>query len=184
LTTDDTRSDEDQTAYVRGAGGTITLGTVRRITEWSCIVVLAALLVVLVLQASSENERKSRLRSVGVPVEVTITACYGIASGTGITHQGFSCSGTFSLGAHGYNENFAGTNTDHIPGQVVSAVVDPRHPANIRLEHEGDAARPSWTAYLGAGGVAILLVVVVCAAYWRKRRRRKREVPGRTLGSL
>jgi hypothetical protein len=158
--------------YIRGGGGTIDRRRVSQLTVGFVIAALAVLAAVLAVQAHEHNARQSRLRSHGVPVQVTVTHCYGIASGTGITQAGYSCAGRYTLGGRPHVGDVAGTSADHRPGTVIDAVVDPRDPANLSSSQSVASSPAAWHAYIAALATAAVLVALVGATLVITRRRR------------
>lgn len=157
-------------AYIRGSGAVFDQRLTLRITSICSAVIMVTLALILIVQASGENSRIDRLRSHGVAVDVTVTGCVALASGTGITEAGYRCQGTFTLDTRDYQEIIGGTRTQYPVGQQLSAVVDPGDPANLYPRALLADRRPSVGGYVLPG--ALLLVVLVGGALrWRRRRR-------------
>jgi glycine C-acetyltransferase len=173
---------DEQEAYVRGAGGTLTRATVVKISAWFCILTLAVIAAVVGAQTASDNSRASHLRSHGQQVQVTLKSCFGIAGGTGITYLGFSCTGTFELNGHRFTEAFDGTNKAHFAGQVATAIVDPSHPSSVDLaDTKSEAARPSNSGYVGAGSCALVALILLGLMLRLRRRAQGSAATPRTL---
>jgi hypothetical protein len=123
VTTGKVEPRDQHTGYIRGAGGIPVSGRrVGRIVIGCCLVSLATLVVVLTIGAAGQNSRISRLQRHGVAVDVTVTSCFGIASGTGISATGFRCSGTFTLNGRSYTDVIGGTAAEYSIGEKVQLV--------------------------------------------------------------
>jgi hypothetical protein len=158
--------------YIRGAGGAPDRRRTLRVLLVVSVLVLATLTTVLTVQAIHANTRISRLRQHGLPVNVTVTSCLGLASGTGITETGYRCRGTFTLDGHHYNELIAGTNNLHPAGETIRAVTDPNDPAILSTADALATTHPSWTAFI-TPAIPILLIVSLLALVGCRRLRRK-----------
>lgn len=177
------RDDSAGEGYIRGGGGIVDTRRLFRITVGSAIVTLAVLVIVLTIQAVHKNSRIEGLQRRGVPVDVTVTSCLGMLSGTGITVTSFQCSGSFILADRTYNAVIGGSNVNHAAGDVVKAVADPKHPTSISTASSLANAHPSWRAFIGPAVVFLLLVLLVVGALWWSRRNSAQRPPdGDALG--
>jgi hypothetical protein len=156
--------------YIRGGGGIVdTRGTVR-VLVGACLVTLAVFVVVLTIGAVHKNSRIDDLQRRGVPVDVTVTSCFGILSGTGITVTTFQCSGSFELAGRSYHAVIAGSDNNHAVGDIVKAVADPKHPTSISTASSLATAHSSWRAFLVPAVLFVVLVVLAAGALWWSRR--------------
>jgi hypothetical protein len=112
------------------------------------------------------------LQQHGVPVEVTVTGCVGLASGTGATEAGFNCRGTFTLAGHSYNEVIGGTTDLYPPGTTLQAVAVPGDPALLSTARAVANAHSSWEAFITPGILLAVLLLAVVVIVWRTRRSR------------
>jgi hypothetical protein len=156
--------------YIRGGGGIIDTRRAVRVLVGSCLVVLATLVVVLLIEAVNKNSRLDRLHSRGVPVNVTVTGCLGLASGTGITVTSYDCSGTFVLGGRSYTDVIVGTNVAHPIGETLKGVTDPKNPATLSTADSLAVSHSSWRAYTAPGVTLLVLVALIAIVVWRSRR--------------
>jgi hypothetical protein len=169
-------SDADQSdgseaeGYIRGGGGVIDTRRLFRIVVGSAIVVLAVLVVVLTVDAVHQNSRIDGLKRRGVPVDVTVTSCFGVLSGTGITVASFQCSGSFDLAGRSYHAVIAGSNVNHAVGDVVKAIADPKHPTSISTPSSLVNAHTSGRPFIAPGILFLVLLVLVVGALWWSRR--------------
>jgi hypothetical protein len=164
------QTDEAPGGYIRGGGGVVDPRRLFRVLIGLAIGVLAVLVVVLAIQAANKNSRIDGLQRRGVPVDVTVTSCLGILSGTGITVTSFQCSGSFNLAGHTYNALIAGSNANHQAGDVVKAVADPKHPTSVSLPSSLEKQQSSWRAFIGAGVLFVVLLLLVAGVWWWSRR--------------
>lgn len=170
-------------SYIRGGAGVVDTRRVVRVLVGSAVVILAAAVAVLTMQAANKNARIDSLRHRGVPVDVTVTHCLGILSGTGITVTSFQCSGSFELAGRNYNAVIDGSNANHAAGDVVKAIADPKHPTSISSASSLTNAHSSWRAFIGPGVVFVLLVLLIAGVLWRSRRNSAQQLPeGDALG--
>jgi len=128
--------------YVRGAGVVMDSRRTLRALVVVSVLVLATLTIVLTREAINANARISRLRQHGVPVDVTVTSCLGLASGSGITEAGYRCRGTFTLKGHHYILRDALLEIERRPADA-SATWIPRSPPGGR----GSGAEATWAAH-------------------------------------
>jgi hypothetical protein len=170
----------DGGGYIRGGGGIVDPRRLFRVAVGSAIVALAALAVlvaVLTIKAVHDNSRIDSLRHRGVPVEVTVTNCLGILSGTGITVTSFQCNGSFNLDGRSYKAVITGSNVNHSPGDKVLAVADPRHPTSIATATSLENAHSSWRAYIAPGVTLLVLLALIAIVFWRIHRKAVARLP-------
>jgi hypothetical protein len=110
------------------------------------------------------------LRHRGVPVNVTVTSCLGILSGTGITVTSFQCRGSFDLAGRSYNAVIDGSSVNHAVGDVVKAIADPKHPTSVSTPSSVVGAHSSWRAFIGPAILFLVLVLVIVGGVWSSRR--------------
>jgi hypothetical protein len=183
LTTSQPDPDDGGGGYIRGGGGVIDTRRLFRVVVGSAVVALVALVVVLTIEAVHKNSRIDSLHHRGVPVDVTVTNCLGILSGTGITVTSFQCNGSFSLYGRSYNAVIAGSNVNHSPGDIVKAVADPKHPASVSTAAALVNAHSSWRAFIAPGVLFVVLVLLILGAFWWSRRASAQRPPdGDALG--
>jgi hypothetical protein len=156
--------------YIRGAGG-VAIGSrrVAGIVVGLSVAIMVLLVVMLTVSAIDEQSRNSRLRSLGVPVDVTVTRCVGRASGTGITTVGYTCRGEFTLAGEQHEAVIGGASVSRVPGERVRAVVDPRDPSVLVTARSVAPSASSWTAFIAPASLFVALLGVVAVARWRLR---------------
>lgn len=169
--------------YIRGGGGVIDTRRLFRVVVGSAVVALVALVVVLTIEAVHKNSRIDSLHHRGVPVDVTVTSCLGILSGTGITVTSFQCNGSFNLDGRSYNAAITGSNVNHTAGDVVQAVADPKHPTSVSTATALVNAHSSWRAFIAPAVLFVVLVLLILGAVWWSRRASAQRPPdGDALG--
>jgi hypothetical protein len=155
---------DDGTDYIRGAGGvTLDSRRVLVVVVGSCLVILAAVAVALGIAAIDQNARNTRLQQHGVAVDVSVTGCIGVLSGTGVTVASFNCRGSFTLGGHTYTDTIRGSSARLATGSIVKAVTDPGNPSVLSTTRSVATAHPSWRALILP---AVLLMLAIGGALW------------------
>jgi cobalamin biosynthesis Mg chelatase CobN len=165
------QTDEAPGGYIRGGAGVVDTRGLFRVLLGCVIVALAAFVVVLTIAAAHQNSRIHNLQHRGVPVDVTVTRCLGILSGTGVTVTSFQCSGSYVLAGRSYNAVIGGSSTNHAAGDVVKAIADPKHPTSLSTPSSLANSHSSWRPFIGAGILFLVLVLLIAAAVWWSRRK-------------
>jgi hypothetical protein len=106
---------------LRGAGVAADAGRVGRVAIGLVLLALAVLVVVLVVAGIEKNSHITELRQHGVPVDATVTGCFGLLGGSGSNPVGFSCHGSFVVDGHRYAVGLPG-DRDLPPGTRVAGV--------------------------------------------------------------
>ncbi|HTC70632.1 MAG TPA: hypothetical protein VK662_13770 [Acidothermaceae bacterium] len=183
MTTSDLDPGDGSGSYIRGGAGVVDTRRLFRVVGGLVIAVLVALLAALTVNAVHENSRIDSLRHRGIAVDVTVTNCLGVLSGTGVTVAYFQCSGSYDLGGRTYNGVIAGSHVNHAAGDVVEAVADPRHPTTISTATSLAKAHSSWRPFIAPGIVFVVLVLLILFGFWWSRRESaQRSSGGETLG--
>jgi hypothetical protein len=163
-------------AYVRGGGVEIDSRRAKRVVVWIGVGVLAALVIILTITAIHKNDGIDRLARHGVPVQVTVTGCVALASGTGATIVGYTCRGTFTLDGRLHHDAIGGSTIQHAVGQTLRGVTDPSNPGILSTARAVATTHASWTAYIAPGIALVLLILVGALVLWRVRRARRLAV--------
>jgi hypothetical protein len=168
----DVQPEEETESYIRGAGGVRVDG--RRVAGYILgfgVLIFAVLTVVFTGIAVHHNSRATSLKQKGVPVQVTVTGCVGLASGTGITGTGFTCRGSYTLADRQYTEQIGGTANLFTVGQKISGVAVRDEPSVLYTASSAQTMHSTWTVYVTP---AALLVVLLGTEVFRRRVRRPR----------
>ena len=172
---DEIQPGAEDDSYVRGAAGSVRLDG-RRVSGYLLLfseLILVVLTVVFTIIAAHHNSRATSLKQKGVPVEVTVTGCVALASGTGITQAGFTCRGSYTLAGKSYTEIIGGSAVQLGAGQKVAAVAVRDDPTVIYTASSVQTMHSTWTVYITP---AVLLVVLVGTELLRRRLRPLRNV--------
>lgn len=160
--------------YFRGGGGVKVEGRrVASVLVGLATLTLAVFVVVLGVVGYQQNSRIDRLRQHGVPVEVTVTGCLGIASGTGITESAYRCRGSFSLDGRRYNEVIGCSSALLAVGQQVQAKAVRDDPSVLSTMQAVRTSGSSWTAYLTP--LILLVLLIPTTVIWLRLRGRARS---------
>lgn len=153
----------DPDSYIRGASGSLNRRAVVQVLVGFCLLILVVLTVVLTVEAADENAAQRQLHDNGTPVEVTVTSCEALASGTGITEAGYRCQGTFSLDGHPHAAVIGGTDLLYRDGQTLAGVVDPNDPGRLTTQSAAARTHRQWTAFVPAAITFVVLVLFTIA---------------------
>jgi hypothetical protein len=157
--------------YIRGGGGVDVDGRlVVRILLGLFVATLSILVAVLTAEAVHDNAQHVRLHRHGIPVNVTVTGCVGLASGTGITVAGYTCRGSFTVNGRTYDDVIGGSADLHQPGDRLRGVTDPSNPRILATAESVASEHPSRGAFVTPALLLLLLVLIVAFAAWRFRR--------------
>lgn len=132
------------------------------------VVGLAVSSALLFVAGAQRNAAISRLRSAGVPVQVTVGGCRGLLGGSGTNPVGYSCWGSFELGGHRYTEGIPG-NVLLAPGAELAMLSVPGDPSLLEAPDVVATEHPSARVYVLPGVLLALLVVVSGLAIRTKR---------------
>jgi hypothetical protein len=167
--------------YIRGAGAVpVDRHRVIAVTSGFVIAALASLLLLATVQTLRQERELTRLQSEGIPVSVTVTGCIGLASGSGITVSGYTCSGAFVLHGQRYDDELRGSTRLLRVGDTVRAVALPADP---RILYASRPSPSSWRAASLPLALAAALVLAVGCLYPSRRRRSAGDRPGHWAGT-
>jgi hypothetical protein len=160
-------------SYIRGAGGVPVDGRrMARILVGLAVLVLSALTVIFTAIAIHHNSRITSLKQRGVPVQVTVTGCRAMASGTGITEAGFSCRGSYTLAGRPYTEPIGGSARQLTVGQKLAGVAVRDEPQVLYTVSSVTGSHSTWTVYITP---ALLLLAAAGTELFRRRLRSPAE---------
>jgi len=176
LTSGNVNAPDDGIGYVRGGGVEIDRRRAGRVVLVACVVVLVGALIGFTVAAIHSNGRMSRLKAHGVAVNITVTSCFGIGSGTGATVTGYTCRGSFRLDGRRYSDVIGGTTHPYRVGQTLPGVADRQDPAVLATARAVALARPAWEAFIAPAITLVVLILVGLLVLWRSRRARRAAV--------
>jgi hypothetical protein len=143
---------------------------VGRVTIGLVLVALATLAVVFFVAGVHHNSQITSLRTQGVRVTVTVTACQGQLGGSGSNVAGYTCRGTFTLDGRRHTEILAG-NALHAPGSTEEAVTVAGDPALLSPVATVAAEHASATVFILPAVLLVVFVALAGALVLRHRRR-------------
>jgi hypothetical protein len=156
-------------ATLRGAQVEVDSRRTARGLVAACVVALAAVTVVLFAAAVHKNDQITSLRRHGVPIEVTVSRCLGVLSGSGSNAAGYSCRGTFVLHGQRYSATIPG-NTLLAPGTTVRMVTVGSDPGLIATIHQAESEHTSRGVFILPAVFLVVLAALVAAIAVRSRR--------------
>ena len=125
---------------------------------------LAILGVLLVVSGAHRNAKITELHQHGVKVEISVSGCVGVASGSGSTPATFTCHGSFTLRDHRYNEIIGGQTTHLDVGSTVPAVAVPDDPALVATVRSVATQHASFSVFIFRS--SCLCCSPVCRLSW------------------
>jgi hypothetical protein len=131
-------------------------------------VALAAVTAVLFAAAIHKNAQITSLRRHGVPIEVTVSRCMGVLSGSGSNVTGYICRGTFVLDGHRHSGTIPG-NALLAPGTTLRLVTVESDPGLIATIHQAESEHTSWGRFVLPAVFLVILATLVAAIAVRAR---------------
>lgn len=119
----------------RGAVVEVDARQATRVVLTLCLTVLAAAVVSLFVAGAQKNAEITSLHQHGIPVEVTVTRCFGLLGGSGSNATGHSCRGTYVLDGQRYSDTIPG-DTLRPPGTAVRVVTAENDPGLLETFHQ------------------------------------------------
>lgn len=136
----------------------------------ACILALAAVTVGFGVSALHHDAAVSRMKRLGVPVQVTVTGCVAMGTGTAETIDGYQCQGSFTLDGRTRTAPITGTDLRYPTGATLAGVVERDDPGRLATAASVSASRSSLTGFV-TPAVSLGLLVVVLAGVAARRRR-------------
>jgi hypothetical protein len=155
---------------LRGPTAEFDTGRISRVVTGICLVGLAVLVVSLFAGAAHRNAEITLLQNHGVPVTVTVTGCRGGLSGSGSNAAGYTCTGTFTLHGHRYDDSIGGLTSFKASGQTIRAVTDPDDPRLLSTAGAVSRAQASSGAFAAPISLLVFLVFAAGLVIWRAGR--------------
>jgi hypothetical protein len=163
-------SDDTAPTYIRGGSATtIDRGRVLRWIAGVCGSCLLVLAVALGWQTAHTASQIRALRDHGVPVKATVTSCFGIASGTGITATGYLCTARFTLDGAQHSDTLTGTQLLYQPGTTVDALTDPNDLGVLRMAANVNKSHPALPQFVTPALILLAAVGLLALAVPRRR---------------
>jgi hypothetical protein len=164
---------------LRGAGVEVDVRRAGRVFVGGCLVALAVVVALLFTAGVDKNAQITSLRQHGIPVNITVSGCLGMAAGSGSNLAGYSCKGTFIVDGQRQSDDIPG-NTFHRPGATIRGVTVPGDLGLLSTASILATEHPSWRVFILP---TILLIVLVLGLAGVLRRWRPRALPGHPSGT-
>jgi hypothetical protein len=148
---------------------------VKQVALGLCLASLAVASVALFVAGAHNNAQIAALKEHGVRVEDTVSGCLGQLGGSGSNAAGYSCTGTFSIGGHRYQEPIPGDNL-YPPGTKLVIVADTQDPGLVTSVGAFNSEQTSSTVFVLP--TILLLVLIGFAGSVVLIRRSRRKVSG------
>ena len=176
---DDLEAAPDQpVTTLRGASVAVDARRAGQVVLGVVLAAMAVLAAVLLVAGIQRNARIERLRTSGVPVEVTTTGCRGLLGGSGSNAAGYVCTGTFTFDGRQHVATLPGS-TLHTPGSTMRAVMDPSDPSYLASPASVATDQASAKVFI-LPGVLLLVVAGVLGVVALRRRGRADGGPAPT----
>jgi hypothetical protein len=165
------RSYEPEMGLPSGA----TFGGLRRFGQVAAAVVLVGLALasgLLFMGAVHRSHQGAKLRSQGVPVNVTVTSCLGQQAGSGPNVVAYTCRGSFDLGGHSYSEVLPGLSFQPT-GATIRMIALPDDPGTLATPFDVFTGRVNRQVYVlpaaFAGAVVVGILLTLITGLYRRR---------------
>jgi len=136
----------------------------------TALVVFALIIVVSFISATNDNATIQRLKTHGIPVNVTVTSCIGNIGGSGSNSAGYTCRGVYHVGADRFDEIIGSMTNFSAPGTSVSGEVDPAKHGTVELASAVRGSTASAGAFVPPGLMCALLIILAMALRRTARR--------------
>jgi hypothetical protein len=154
-------ADTDAVSVLRGPAVSFNSKRVGQVLLSLVMATLLVLGIVLLVSGAHRNAQINQLRQHGVNVQISVTGCVGVASGSGSTPATFSCYGSFTLAGHRNNEIIGGQTARLDVGAIVQGKAVPDDPQLVATVQSVATEHASSSVFILP---IVLLVVFVGAA--------------------
>jgi hypothetical protein len=152
---------EEESADPTRRGAVVLVGTVA---------VLALFVVIFFIAGVHRNYQVTQLQDHGVRVDITVTGCLGVSSGSGSTPATWTCTGSFVLDGHRHNEVIGAVTTYYALGSHIRGVSVPSNPSLLSTVQAVKHEHPSMSVFVVP---TIFSVVLLFFVAWLLRIRRR-----------
>jgi hypothetical protein len=158
--------DTETVSVLRGPAVSFNSKRITQVLLLLGMATLAVLGILLLVSGAHRNAQITELHQHGQMVQISVSGCVGVASGSGSTPATFICRGSFALAGHHYNEIIGGQTTRLDVGSIVRAVAVPDDPALVATTQSVATEHTSSSVFilplvLLAAFVGLVVVVVV-----------------------
>jgi hypothetical protein len=157
-------------ALLRGPAVQVDSKRFVRLLVVLALIGLAVATVVLFISGAHSNAQVNRLKTQGVPVQVTVDACIGTASGSGSTPASYTCNGTFTVAGHRHTEQIGGQIASVPKGSTLRGVTVPDDPALVATAQSVADEHASFSVFVLPIILAVVLLVLSVFLVARQRR--------------
>jgi hypothetical protein len=140
--------------------------------------VLVVFIAFLFIAGVHRNNQVTQLQHQGVPVDIIVSGCLGVSSGSGSTPASWTCTGSFSVGGHRHKEVIGGVSTFQPVGRHIDGVTVPNNPSLLSTAQAVAHEHPSKSVFVVP---VVLLVVLVFLAAWLVRIRRRPAMSAKAI---
>jgi hypothetical protein len=160
------KADGDTASVLRGPAVSFNSARIVQVLIFIGLATLLTLGVLLFVSGAHRNAQINELHQHGKTVQISVSGCVGVASGSGSTPATFSCHGFFTLAGHRYNEIIGGQTNQLDVGTLVQGIAVPDDPAlvataqSVASEHTSSSVfiLPIVLLVAFAGGLVAILV--------------------------
>ncbi|MHB8437921.1 MAG: hypothetical protein ACYDD4_01995 [Acidimicrobiales bacterium] len=169
---------EASVSSLRGAAVTpVDARVLGRMVAALLVAALAVTAIVLFAAGAHSNAQNQALRTLGVPVTLTVRSCTGLLGGSGSNPVGYTCTGSYRLDRRQYTTTVPGY-TPHNPGDHVAGVAVPDEPGLFTTSAALAGLHPSNGVYVVPSVLAAVALVGAGAIWWRRRPGHRRAPAG------
>jgi hypothetical protein len=154
---------------LRGASVEVDPRRAARIAVALCLTALAVVAVGFFIAGVDKNAEITGLRQQGIPVEVTVTKCFGLLGGSGSNGVGNRCVGTFVLDGRTYQTTIPG-NALWGPGTTLRFVTIKGDAGLLATAHQVQSEHASWRVFVLPAILLIVLAALVVVIIVRRRK--------------
>lgn len=159
---------------LRGAGVVADARTIGRVLIGLLVLALAGSSLALLVAGVHRNDRIGTLRRDGVPVELTVSGCFGLLGGSGSNDAGYRCRVTYRLDGRTHQEALPG-NVLYATGTVIRGIAVPGDPGLVSTTSLLAGERPSDGVYLLPAALLVVLGALAGLLLYRSRRSHRPE---------
>jgi hypothetical protein len=169
-TTDESDAETQPLSTLRGSSVQVDGQKVGRAVVAFTAVALAVLSVTFLVVGIHKNSQINELRDHGVSVNVKISGCLGIISGSGSNVSGYMCRGSLTSDGRLYNEPIGGTTAFFTRGSTIRAVTVPGDPALLFTPGSVHRQHASASVFIVPAVLFVAFVLFVVFALRLQRR--------------
>jgi hypothetical protein len=140
--------DTEAVSVLRGPAVSVNSKRIAQILLVLGMATLAVLGVLLLVSGAHRNAQITELHQHGQKVQISVSGCIGVASGSGSTPATFTCRGSFALSGHRHNEIIGGQTARLNVGSIVQGVAVPDDPALVATTRSVATEHTSFSVFI------------------------------------